>query len=221
MKRFIKEHSLTLVMFGLFFLSLGGQIITGFSTNNQDLESHGRAAESFASYLISGHFIEAVFENWESEFLQMGCYVLFTGFLKQKGASDSKPLAGKVPEDEDPNEKRDQPGAPWPVKKGGWILKLYSHSLTIALFSLFIVSFLLHAYGGSLEYCQQQQEHGEQCVGMFGFMVTSQFWFQSFQNWQSEFLSVGVLVVLSIFLRQKGSTESKPVATPHYETGNE
>jgi hypothetical protein len=221
MKRFIKEHALSLVMFGFFFVSLGGQIITGFSTNNQDLESHDRDAESFGSYLISGHFIEAVFENWESEFLQMGCYVLFTGFLKQKGASDSKPITGEVPEDEDPNEKRNQPGVPWPVKKGGWILKLYDHSLTIALFSLFVLSLLVHAYGGSVEYCLQQQEHGEECVGMLGFMITPRFWFQSFQNWQSEFLSVGVLVVLTIFLRQKGSTESKPVATPHYETGNE
>jgi hypothetical protein len=221
MKQFIKEHALSLVMFGFFFVSLGGQIITGFSTNNQDLESHDRDAESFGSYLISGHFIEAVFENWESEFLQMGCYVLFTGFLKQKGASDSKPLTGKVPEDEDPNEKRNQPGVPWPVKKGGWILRLYGHSLTIALFSLFVLSLLVHAYGGSVEFCQQQQEHGEECVGMLGFMITPRFWFQSFQNWQSEFLSVGVLVVLTIFLRQKGSTESKPVATPHYETGNE
>lgn len=221
MKRFIKEHALTLVMFGFFFIALGGQIITGYSTNNEELKSHGQAAESFAGYLVSGHFIEAVFENWESEFLQMGCYVLFTSFLKQKGAAESKPLEGEAAQDEDPNTKRNEPGVPWPVKKGGLALKLYEYSLTIVLFSLFIISFLLHAYGGSVEYCQQQQQHGEQCTGMLGFMATSEFWFQSFQNWQSEFLSVGVLVVLTIFLRQKGSPESKPVATPHYKTGTE
>ncbi len=221
MKRFVKENALSLVMFGLFFGILIGQIITGFSANNEDLKSHNLPELGLGAYLISGHFIEAVFENWESEFLQMGCYVLFTSFLKQKGAPDSMPLTGQDEQDEDPRKDKDKPGVPWPVKKGGWVLSLYSHSLTIALFSLFIIAFLLHAYGGSVQYCQEQQEHGEKCVGMLGFMVTPQFWFQSFQNWQSEFLSVGVLVVLTIFLRQKGSPESKPVAMPHSVTGNE
>ncbi|MBN9390710.1 MAG: hypothetical protein J0I20_21955 [Chloroflexi bacterium] len=221
MKSFLKRNGLALAMFGLFFLIMIGQIVAGFSTNNDDLKEHGLPQESIGGYLVSGHFIEAVFENWESEFLQMGCYVLFTSFLKQKGAADSKPLEGEAEEDEDPREKKDEPHVPWPVKKGGLVLKLYENSLTITLFTLFIISFLLHAYGGSMQYCTEQQEHGEQCVGFLGFLGTSQFWFQSFQNWQSEFLSVGALVVLTIFLRQRGSTESKTVATPHYLTGNE
>lgn len=221
MKRFFKENGLALAMFGFFFVILIGQIGAGFLSNNEDLRSHGRPELTIGSYLVSGHFIEAVFENWESEFLQMGCYVLFTVALKQKGAADSKPLTGQAEEDADPRAKKDEPGVPWPVKRGGLVLKLYENSLTITLFSLFLISFLLHAYGGSLQYCTEQQEHGQECVGFLGFLGTSQFWFQSFQNWQSEFLSVGVLVVLTIFLRQRGSTESKPVATPNYLTGNE
>src|SRR5689334_6646096 len=124
MKRFIKEHALVLIMFGLFFFIMIGQIITGFNTNNDDLKSHGRPEESIGSYLVSGHFIEAVFENWESEFLQMGCYVLFTALLKQKGSPDSKPIDGEAEEDEDPRDKKDEPDVPWPVRKGGLILKL-------------------------------------------------------------------------------------------------
>lgn len=221
MKRFLKENSLSLVMFGLFLLILVGQTVAGFNANNDDLQSHNRPELNLGQYLVSGHFIEAVFENWESEFLQMGCYVLFTSFLRQKGAADSKPLDGKGAEDEDPREKKDEPDVPWPVKKGGIVLNLYEYSLSLTLFSLFIISFLLHAYGGSMQYCVEQQEHGESCEGFLGFFGTSEFWFQSFQNWQSEFLSVGVLIVLTIFLRQRGSPESKPVATPHHQTGNE
>jgi hypothetical protein len=100
------------------------------------------------------------------------------------------------------------------------LLRLYSHSLSIALFLLFAVSFLLHAAGGAREFNQEQAEHGaEGGVGVLSYMGTSRFWFESFQNWQSEFLSVGVLIVLSIFLRERHSPESKPVAHPHDETG--
>ena len=162
-----------------------------------------------------------MFENWESEFLQMGAYVILTAILRQKGSPESNPLAGEEPSDPERPPSRRRKAIPWPVRRGGWILKLYENSLSLALFFLFVVSFGLHALGGQLAYNQQQAEHGGHPVTLVGYLCTSQFWFESFQNWQSEFLSVAALVVFSIFLRQKGSPESKPVDHPHHETGGE
>ncbi len=195
-------------------MSLAGQ-----REYNEDQREHGEQTVSYVGYVTSGNFVEAVFENWESEFLQMSAYVLLTVFLYQKGSAESKDPDRPEPVDADPREHRDDPKAPWPVRKGGWVLRLYEHSLTIALFLLFVLSFLLHAAGGAREYTAEQLEHGEQAVSMLEYLGTSRFWFESFQNWQSEFLSVGAIVVLSIFLRQKGSPESKPVAASHAETG--
>src|SRR5215208_2540503 len=221
MGRIWRENSLSIVMFGLFFLSVLGQSIAGQREFNEDQQDHGLPRVGYFDYLATGHFVESVFENWESEFLQMGMYVVLTAFLRQKGSAESKKLEGEEPVDEDPAKSRGNKDAPWPVRHGGLVLKLYENSLAIALGVLFVLSFLLHAAGGAREYSQDQLVHGAQPVSMIEYLGTSRFWFESFQNWQSEFLSIGVLVVLSIFLRQKGSPESKPVATPHYETGAE
>jgi hypothetical protein len=175
-----------------------------------------------AEYLGSGHFIEAVFENWESEFLQMGLFVVLTAFLKQKGSSESKSMEGEEDVDADPSDpgERNKKDAPWPVKHGGFVLRLYENSLTIALFALFFISRALHAVGGAQEYTREQMAHGEKGLSTLEYLTTSRMWFESFQNWQSEVLSIVALVVLSIFLRQKGSPESKPVAAPHHQTGD-
>ena len=221
MGRIWRENSLSIVMFGLFFISVLGQSIAGRLEFNEDQQDHGLPRVGYVEYLATGHFVEAIFENWESEFLQMGMYVVLTAFLRQKGSAESKKLEGEEPVDEDPAKSRGKKDAPWPVRQGGLALKLYENSLAIALGVLFVLSFLLHAAGGAREYSQDQLVHGAQPVSMIEYLGTSRFWFESFQNWQSEFLSIGVLVVLSIFLRQKGSPESKPVATPHHETGTE
>ncbi len=221
MKRILRENGLSLAMFGLFSVFLTGQALPGYYEKNSDLQQHHQSQLSFGEYLTSGHFIEAVFENWESEFLQMGAYVLLTTFLFQKGSPESKKLDAAEPTDAEPDSANPPANAPWPVHRGGLALAIYKHSLTAALFLLFFISFLLHAAGGAREYSADQLAHGEQGVTMLEFMGTSGFWFQSFQNWQSEFLSVGVLIVLSIFLRQKGSPESKPVDHPHSETGED
>jgi hypothetical protein len=149
----------------------------------------------------------------------MGLYVVLTAYLHQKGSAESKALDQPEAVDEDPRKARDRKDAPWPVRRGGLVLKLYEHSLSAVLFLLFILSFLLHAAGGAREYSQEQLLHGGEPVSMLGYLATSQFWFESFQNWQSEFLSIAVIVVLSIFLRERGSPESKPVAASHQETG--
>ena len=218
MRRFLRDHGLSLAMFGLFAVFLVGQTGTGYRAYNQEQTEHGQATVGLGAYLRSGHFVEATFENWESEFLQMGMYVALTAFLFQRGSAESKDPDVPIPQDEDPRAHRHDPGAPWAVRHGGMVLRFYQHSLTIALLLLFLGSFALHAWGGAREYSQQQLAHGGGPVSTMGFLESSEFWFQSFQNWQSEFLAVFALAVLSIFLRQRGSPESKPVHAPHAET---
>lgn len=219
MRRFFRDNGLSITMFVLFAVFLGGQAVTGHHAYNDEQRDHGEPAMGLAPYLTSGHFIEAVFENWESEFLQMGSYVLLTVFLFQKGSPESRRLGQREPQDADPRRARKTEDVPWPVRWGGIVLKLYENSLALAFLVLFLVSIVLHAIGGAEEYSQEQVEHGGRPVSTGEFVTTSEFWYQSFQNWQSEFLAVGTLVVLSVFLRQRGSPESKPVAHPHQETG--
>jgi hypothetical protein len=194
--------------------------VAGWRTANQENQEHHQPPESYLGYLGSGSFVEATFENWESEFLQMAGFVLLTVFLRQKGSPESKRLESEEAVDEDPQQARTRQGVPGPVRRGGLALVVYQNSLSLALGALFLLSFLLHALGGRAEYNHQQLQHGGAPTTLLGFVTSSQFWFQSFQNWQSEFLAVGALTVLGIFLRQRGSPESKPVAAPHAETGS-
>jgi hypothetical protein len=168
--------------------------------------------------LRTGDFVEATFENWESEFLQMGMYVVLTAFLFQKGSSESKPIDETAPQDANPR-KSFPPNAPWPVKRGGVVLKVYENSLAIAFFVLFFVSMALHAAGGVAAFNSEGEQHGQPAISVWQYLTTSQFWFESMQNWQSEFSAVAAIVGLSIVFCQRGSAESKPVAEPHRETG--
>jgi hypothetical protein len=221
MKRFLRDQSLSLVLFGLFADFLVAQSVTGLRVYNAEQGEHGAPAIGYLSYLGNGHFIEATFENWESEYLQMGVYVFFTVFIFQRGSAESKDPDQPDPVEADPRPAPGPADAPWPVRVGGVALALYEHSLTIALLLLFLLSFALHALGGAQAYSAEQVAHGGQAVSPPAFLGTSAFLFQSFQNWQSESLAVGSLVVLSIVLRQRGSPESKPVAAPHHATGSD
>lgn len=221
MKKFLRNNGLSLVLFALFFLSLVGQFFTGQREYNDGQKQHGSPPISAVEYLKTGHFVEAVFENWESEFLQMGAFVLLTAFLYQKGSPESKDPDKKEAVDADPARSKNDSRAPYPVRRGGLMLKIYENSLSLALFALFFLSFVLHGMGGAREYNEEQREHNETQISTFDYFGTSRFWFESFQNWQSEFLSIGAMIVLSIYLRQKGSPESKPVDAPHDETGSE
>jgi hypothetical protein len=218
--RIWRESSLSIVTLLLFAIFLMGQSVTGWRVEREDLLEHGHRPLGYLEYITSGGFVEATFENWESEFLQMAAYVFLTVFLRQKGSSESKKVQGKEEVDEDPRASRDDPRAPWPVRRGGVVLVLYENSLALAFVILFLVSFVFHAIGGAEDYNQEQRLHAGSTVSTWDYIGTSRFWFESFQNWQSEFLAVGSIVVLSIFLRQRGSPESKPVATPHDETGS-
>jgi hypothetical protein len=219
MKRIWRENSLSIVSLGLFLLFLGAQAVSGYRVFTEDQQQHGDEHVSFGRYLTTGHFVEATFENWESEFLQMGAYVLLTVSLRQKGSAESKSLDKPEPVDQDPREEADNPRAPGPVRRGGLSLKLYEHSLSLAFCALFLLSFVVHALGGAREFSAEQVAHGGQPVTTLTFLGTSRFWFESFQNWQSEFLAVASIVLLSVYLRERGSPESKPVAAPHDETG--
>jgi hypothetical protein len=197
-----------------------GQSVFGHLEYNNEQQEHGKPEVSYAEYLYTSHFAEATMENWESEFLQMFLFVALTACLYQKGSAESKKLDEEEPVDRDPRLSKNKKDAPWPVRKGGFILTLYEYSLSLAFLLLFLICFFLHAAGGARAYNQDQLEHGNtEQVSMLGYMGTSRFWFESLQNWQSEFLAIGAMVVLSIFLRQRGSPESKPVDSPHSETG--
>jgi hypothetical protein len=209
---FFKRNGLLIVFLFFMIITLFGQAGTGYKENQQERQEKNLIQLSFKEYLTSGNFIQATFENWESEFLQMGLYVLLTVFLYQKGSAESKSL--DEPEEVDraptPHAK-----APWPVRKGGIYLSLYQNSLGLIFLFLFLVSFLLHAYG-TMKDINEEEHKSLTFIGTFG---ENRFWFESFQNWQSEFLSVAAIVFFSIYLRQKGSPESKPVDAPHDETG--
>ncbi len=207
-----------LLLFALFFI---GVLLTGHAHENDELMEHGQPTQTLVQYAGSASFGETVFENWESEFLQMGMYVLLTVFLVQKGSSESRPIGKSAPQDEDPRAHRDDPGAPWPVRCGSpLVLKLYENSLAIAFGLCFLLSIWLHAVTGAQAYSEDQQLHGGEVVPAAQYLGTSQFWFESFQNWQSEFLAVAAIIGGSIYLRQRSSSQSKPVHAPNSQTGD-
>jgi hypothetical protein len=218
-RRFFHENGLALAMFALFVLSFVGHVLAGSASSNDERREHGQPPLSLVAYVTSGELVESVFENWESEFLQMGAFVWMTVFLRQRGSPESKKCDGSEDTDEDPALHRHDPKAPWPVRRGGLALALYKHSLTIALLSLFALSFLLHAAGGAAAVNDEARLHGQPLVTTWSYLGTPRFWFESLQNWQSEFLSMFTLIVLTIFLREHGSSQSKPVAAPHEQTG--
>jgi hypothetical protein len=211
---FFQRNGLSILVMLFMLATWLGQILTGHVVYNQELTQAGGAEISLLAYLGSGHFVSATFENWESEFLQMGMYVLLSVSLRQKGSAESRPL--------DPNQENEriESGAlPWPVRAGGLWLKLYEHSLAIAFGGLFLLSFVLHLEGSWRHENVQRQLEGELPLRVWDHLASAQFWFESFQNWQSEFLAVASLVLLTIFLRQKDSPQSKPVSAPHRQTG--
>lgn len=216
-KTFLYRNRLSLALVLLFLISLAGQCITGWHEYNNGRNEHGKGEVRFSEYFRTGHFLQVTFENWESEFLQMALYVMLTISLRQQGSSESKSLDEKEEVDREPDPNKSD--APKPVKKGGVYLAIYKNSLSIAFALLFLFSFVIHAIGSLKNFNEEQIMKHQQTLAMTGYLGEPRFWFESFQNWQSEFLAVLSIVVLSIFLRQKGSPESKPVDASHEETG--
>lgn len=217
MKRFFRNNSLSIVFLVLFVVTLFAQAITGLKQYNQEMQEEGGQPVRLGTYFSTGHFVEATFENWESEFLQMALFVTLTMFLYQKGSSESKDPDKKEEVEKEPTPAKKD--APWPVRQGGWVLSVYKHSLSLVLFLLFLLSFIAHWYGSLREYNQEQSLKGKPAETAIEYLGNSKLWFESFENWQSEFLSVVSIVILSIYFRQKNSPQSKPVDAPHDQTG--
>ncbi len=209
MRHFLRDNGLTLALSAMFLASLIGMALTGHAARNQELSDHGQAAIGLGAYLSGGTFLAALFENWESEFLQMAVYVVLTAMLFQRGSAESR----------DPDDpQRDGDEVPWRDRRPilAWV---YERSLGIALAVLFGMSFVLHWWFSMVGANHEASLHGRAPQSALEYVGDSQLWFESFQNWQSEFLSTALLVVLSIFLRQRGSPESKPAAATNDETG--
>lgn len=215
-RRWLYKNGLSVFFLSLFLVTLFGQALTGWQEHNNELQELGAAELPLSTYLRSGHFISATFENFESEFLQMTLYVLLTISLRQIGSAESKKIDEEEEVDREPRPHKD---SPWPVKKGGWLLWLYSHSLSLVFALLFLTSWGFHLYGSWEAHNTEQQLKGLAEENLISYAGGANFWFETFQNWQSEFLSVASIVILTIFLREKGSPESKPVDAPHLETG--
>ena len=220
MSKLFKNNGLTIVLMLLFLGSIIGQWLTGVHFENEELMRHGEEPIGAIAFLSDPQFLSTVFENWESEFLQMSAYVVLTAFLFQKGSAES----------EDPDEgsrdgrlenARFAPNAPAAVRKGSVVRWLYAHSLGFALLILFAVSFILHWLFSARHAAEEAALHNQTAESFGAYLTSPQLWFESFQNWQSEFLSTAVLVVLSIWLRQKDSPESKPVGSSHQKTGTD
>ena len=218
MKKFFRNNGLSIVFFILFLISLAGQIFTGLKEHNEEIAEMGGQPVGLIQYLRTGHFLQSTFENWESEFLQMGLFLVLSMFLYQKGSSESKDpdKAEDVDKEPDPRKK----DAPWPVKKGGAWLALYKHSLSFAFGTLFIVSFLLHWRGSMKNYNEKQVFKHLPTESALQYLGNPRLWFESFQNWQSEFLSIFAIILLSVFLREHHSPQSKPVDASDSETGS-
>jgi hypothetical protein len=218
MAKFFKDNGLTIALLALFLVSISGQWIAGWQVENEELLRHGGAALSLGAYTVDPAFLSSVFENWESEFLQMSAYVVLTAMLVQRGSAESRD-PDDPPRDSDLERQAHNRGAPKILSAGRLARALYARSLGIALFSLFLLSFVLHWRNSAAVAAEEARQHGEAAVGTLAYLGDPQLWFESFQNWQSEFLSTAVLIVLSIWLRQRESPESKAVAAPNDETG--
>ena len=209
-RQFLRDNGLSVALLSLFVAFWVGQAVTGYRQFNEEQRTHGEQPLAFASYLSTSHFWEATSENWESEFLQMGALIVLTIFLRQKGSADSKSLRRGSPQDTSSRYSIIR-ASTWRQRKKATGHFFYRHSLSLAMLALFVLSFSLHALEGASAYNEEAVQHHSPTTSVLGYIVSSQFWYESLQNWQSEFLAIGTLLVLSIKLRQAGSPKSKPV----------
>jgi hypothetical protein len=222
MRRFASENSLSLFFLGLFLISLVGQSVAGMYEFNDHQSQHGEATVSYLRYLASSDFGSDMLENWQSEWLQFWVFALATVWLVQKGSNESK-----KPEDAGlETDKQQRVGeyagrdAPRWARVKDWRLSLYSNSFFIVMGLVFLATWVAQSFVSWTVFNDEQQVHDDPTVSWGSYMGSPDFWERSFQNWQSEFLAVGTMVVFTIYLRQRGSPESKPVGAPHEETGS-
>ena len=220
---FLRENSLSIFFGAIFLAALLGQAIAGHSFYNQEELQHGGEPLSFGRYLTSSDFGQAVMENWQSEYLQFTLFVLMTVWLVQRGSPESKELhkAGSESDEDQQIGSHATSESPLWARLGGIRTTIYSNSLLIVMGLIFLGSWFAHSVTGWSDYNANQLEHDDTTVSWLGYLGSSDFWQTTFQNWQSEFLAVGSMAVLAIYLRQRGSPESRPVGAPHEATGVE
>jgi len=222
-KRFLKETSLSLFFLVIFIAALVGQAIAGHSLYNQEQAAHGEPTVGIWTYVTSSSFGQAVMENWQSEYLQFSLYILGTIWLVQRGSPESKEL-DETGLESDRDQKVGRYAlsrSPLWARTGGLRTFLYSNSLLIVMFTIFLGSWFAHSVTGWSAYNADQVEHQQPELSWVQYLGSADFWQTTLQNWQSEFLAVGSMVILSVYLRQRGSPESKPVGAPHDATAVE
>lgn len=219
--KLVRVNSLALFFGALFLAAVMGQSIAGYYAHNAEQLEHGAETVSYVGYLTSSHFGQAVLENWQSEFLQFALFILATVWLVQRGSPESKKLdeAGRESKKQQLLGYAATKASPRWAKVGGWRTWLYSNSLLIAMFAIFFASWAVQSLTGLNDLNAQHREHGEPILSWVSYVTGAEFWEDTLQNWQSEFLAVGTMAVFAIYLRQRGSPESKPVGAPHEDTG--
>jgi len=220
-KKALRNNGLSLFFGVIFLLALLGQALTGHALFNQEQVASGLEEISLGEYLTSSNFAVDVSENWQSEYLQFLLYIFATIWLVQKGSPESKELNEPGPESDKEQlvGEYSNAGSPKWARVSGWRRTLYSNSLGLTMGLIFLLSWLAQSIAGSSNYNQEQIKNFQQPVSWAEYTVSPEFWNRTLQNWQSEFLAVGSMVVLSIYLRQRGSPESKPVGSAHDDTG--
>jgi hypothetical protein len=227
--RRLKPHGLSLFFLVIFLAALTGQAIAGHANYNEEEIAHARLLHeqpqtlSLGRYVTSSSFAQGVTENWQSEYLQFTLYLFVTVWLVQRGSPESKkPEEAGLESDEDQkvgtHATADSPA--W-AKVTGLRRTIYENSLVITMLAIWLASWFAQSVSGWSTYNSEQIEHQEQGISWLSYIGTSSFWEDTLQNWQSEFLAVGSFAVLAIYLRQRGSPESKPVGAPHSATGVE
>jgi hypothetical protein len=223
MRRFLRENSLSLVFLAFFALAVAAQAFAGWHEFNNRASAHKEPAISIGRYITSSSFGNAVLENWQSEYLQFTLYILLTVWFIQRGSPESKEV-GKEGGESDQDQllgAHARANSPRWARTGGLRTALYSNSLLIVMVAIWVLSWFGQSVTGWSEFNSDQITHHEPTVSWLGYLGTANFWEATLQNWQSEFLAVGSMAVLSIYLRQRGSPESKPVGAAHDATGVE
>jgi hypothetical protein len=219
----LRDHGLSVVFGTIFLLALVGESIAGLANYNNEQLGSGGDPVSWLQYVTSSSFAADVAENWQSEYLQFFLYIFLTVWLVQRGSVESKE-PDKVGPESDKDQKigryAQQDSPSW-AKIGGWRTALYARSLGTVMGVIFLGSWLAQSVAGRASYNAEQLGNFEDPVSWFGYVTSADFWNRTLQNWQSEFLAVASMVVLSIYLRQRGSPESKPVGAPHKATAQE
>jgi uncharacterized protein DUF6766 len=218
---FLHQNGLS-IGFGVIFLAaLAGQAVAGHADFNSDQVLHGGGEVSLGRYLTSSHFASAVMENWQSEYLQFTLFILATIWLLQRGSPESKEPSKQGRESESDQLLREhaESGSPGWARAGGLRTFVYSNSLLLVMGAIWITSWLAQSVTGRIEYNAELLSHRVDPISWTAYLGTAEFWEKTLQNWQSEFLAVGSMAILAVYLRQRGSPESKPVGSPHHVTG--